>query len=107
MTSPWTAGDAEQTKEAAAELDVWPLDEYNAKLLNEVHPRGYVQSCETPHEEYDLIAIGSGAGGLVSSKQVRDIGSIIWSALLDVLSNMVSLRHFLSCSPLDAVPRVL
>jgi len=71
-TSSWTAGDVEQAKEAASNLDVWPLDEYNAALLNEVHPRGYVQSCETPHEEYDLIAIGSGAGGLVSSKQVRN-----------------------------------
>lgn len=72
-TAAWTAGDAQQAQEAASQLDVWPLDEYNAALLNEVHPRGYVQSCETPHEEYDLIAIGSGAGGLVSSKQVRII----------------------------------
>mmetsp|Transcript_22717 Transcript_22717/g.43152 ORF Transcript_22717/g.43152 Transcript_22717/m.43152 type:complete len:579 (-) Transcript_22717:18-1754(-) len=68
-TTRWTAGDVEQAKEAASKLDVWPLDEYNAALLNEVHPRGYVKSCETPHEEYDLISIGSGAGGLVSSKQ--------------------------------------
>lgn len=69
MTTPWTAGDVEQAKQAAEELDVWPLDEANAALLNEVHPRGYVQSTDTPHQVYDLIAIGSGAGGLVSSKQ--------------------------------------
>jgi hypothetical protein len=66
---PWTAGDSEQAQQAATQLDIWPLDEYNAALLNEVHPRGYVKSVETPHEEYDIIAIGSGAGGLVASKQ--------------------------------------
>jgi hypothetical protein len=63
MTSgakPWTANDPEQAKEAK-ELRVWPLDGANAALLNEVHPRGYVRSDE-PHEIYDLIAIGAGAG---------------------------------------------
>ena len=67
---PWTAGDPEQALEAK-KLDVWPLDEANAALLNEVHPRGYEKSSE-PHPVYDLIAIGAGAGGLVSSKQVRN-----------------------------------
>jgi hypothetical protein len=69
-TAPWTAFDTQQEKEARDTLDVWPLDEENAKLLNEVHPRGYVQSTTEPHEVYDLIAIGSGAGGLVSCKLV-------------------------------------
>ena len=72
-TKPWTAGDTEQAKEAK-KLDVWPLDEANAALLNQVHPRGYVKSNE-PHEVYDLIAIGSGAGGLVSSKQAARRGA--------------------------------
>ena len=44
---PWTANDPEQTKEAR-NLDVWPLDEHNAALLNEVHPRGYKSSTEEP-----------------------------------------------------------
>lgn len=69
-STPWTAGDAAHAKEAATRLEVWPLDEYNAALLNQVHPRNYGQSTDTPHDVYDLIAIGSGAGGLVSSKQV-------------------------------------
>lgn len=70
-TSPseWTPGDAEQAKEAREKLEIWPLDEYNAKLLNLVHPRGYVTKTEEPPVEYDLIAVGSGAGGLVSSRQ--------------------------------------
>jgi succinate dehydrogenase/fumarate reductase flavoprotein subunit len=38
--------------------------------LNEVHPLDYEKSDE-PHEVYDLVVIGAGAGGLVSSKQVR------------------------------------
>ena len=69
-TAPWTAGDAGHAAEAKEKLEVWPLDSLNAALLNEVHPRGY-QSSEPRQEAYDLIAIGSGAGGLVSAKQVR------------------------------------
>jgi hypothetical protein len=67
---PWKANDPEQAEEAK-KLGIWPLDESNAGLLNEVHPRNYAMSCEEPHEIYDLIAIGAGAGGLVSSRQVR------------------------------------
>jgi hypothetical protein len=69
-TTPWKANDPEQVEEAR-KLGVWPLDESNAGLLNEVHPRNYDMSCDEPHEVYDLIAIGAGAGGLVSSRQVR------------------------------------
>lgn len=50
-------------------VGVWPLDEHNAKLLDAVHPRSW----ETPHRPddfvYDLVAVGAGAGGLVSAKQ--------------------------------------
>jgi hypothetical protein len=65
--SPWKAFDEAQAEEARTKLAVWPLDEHNAKTLNEVHPRDYVQSTTDPYEIYDLIAIGAGAGGLVSS----------------------------------------
>jgi hypothetical protein len=67
-SSEWTQNDTDQAKEAREKFGIWPLDEYNVKLLNEVHPRDYVSKKE-PFPEYDLIAIGSGAGGLVSSKQ--------------------------------------
>ena len=70
--TPWTANDKEQAKQAKETLAVWPLDDSNAVLLNEVHPRNYISSTDKPHEVYDLIAIGSGAGGLVSAKQVGD-----------------------------------
>eukprot|EP00547_Thalassionema_nitzschioides_P002988 CAMPEP_0194204934 /NCGR_PEP_ID=MMETSP0156-20130528/4329_1 /TAXON_ID=33649 /ORGANISM="Thalassionema nitzschioides, Strain L26-B" /LENGTH=522 /DNA_ID=CAMNT_0038931079 /DNA_START=114 /DNA_END=1682 /DNA_ORIENTATION=+ len=71
--TPWKAYDESQ-EDDARKLEIWPLDEYNVKLLNEVHPRDYVQSTPAPHEVYDLIAIGAGAGGLVSSKQTARRG---------------------------------
>jgi len=74
-SSEWIQNDTDQAKEAREDLGIWPLDEYNAKLLNEVHPRSFVTSNEdAPYPEYDLIAIGSGAGGLVSSKQTARRG---------------------------------
>lgn len=51
----WTPLDPDQIEQAKERLEVWPLDEYNAKLLNEVHPLGYQQSSPQPHEVYDLI----------------------------------------------------
>lgn len=68
-SSSWKSEDPQHVQDAQTKLEVWPLDEYNIQLLNEVHPRDYKASTTTPHEIYDLIAIGAGAGGLVSSKQ--------------------------------------
>lgn len=74
MTSrSWTANDPEQAEDARQRLNLWPLDAYNAELLNEVHPRNF--ESPAPHEVYDLIAIGAGAGGLVSSKQAARRGA--------------------------------
>lgn len=67
--SSWSPQDPQHVEEAREKLKVWPLDEYNAILLNEVHPRNYSQSTDKPHDVYDLIALGAGAGGLVASKQ--------------------------------------
>ena len=60
----WTPLDPDQIEEAKERLEVWPLDEYNAKLLNEVHPLGYQRSSDQPHEVYDLI------GTFVSVRQM-------------------------------------
>ena len=51
----------------ARALQVWPLDEHNIATLDAVRPRGWEDP--PPAVEYDLIAIGAGAGGLVSAKQ--------------------------------------
>jgi len=65
----WSPDNPTHVQDAKRKLGIAPLDEYNAILLNEVHPLGYTASTDQPHEVYDLIAIGAGAGGLVSSKQ--------------------------------------
>ena len=64
----WSASDTT----LAQSVDITPLDSHNLKLLNEVIPKTWINP--TPHENYDLIAIGSGAGGLVSSKQTARRG---------------------------------
>ena len=67
----WLSNDANLARE---EFNLWPLDEFNIKLLNEVHPKHWIsplQGQEVDAMEYfDLVSIGSGAGGLVSSRQV-------------------------------------
>uniref|UniRef100_A0A7S1FK73 Mercuric reductase n=1 Tax=Corethron hystrix TaxID=216773 RepID=A0A7S1FK73_9STRA len=66
--SPWTPFDGPQSVEARS-LSIWPLDEHNAALLNEVRPRDHLETPSPDPPEYDLVALGAGAGGLVSSKQ--------------------------------------
>jgi hypothetical protein len=46
------------------------LDKYNAALLNEVHPLNYTNPEVDWGEVWDLVVVGAGAGGLVSSRQV-------------------------------------
>jgi hypothetical protein len=47
--SPWSYRDPAQAVEAREQLRVWPLDEANAAYLDQVHPRGYTASTDTPH----------------------------------------------------------
>ena len=49
-SSEWTQNDTDQAKEAREKFGIWPLDEYNVKLLNEVHPRDYVSKKELRRE---------------------------------------------------------
>lgn len=48
---------------------IWPHDEHNLVLLDNVYPRKWQDPKPEPGFVYDLIAIGAGAGGLVSAKQ--------------------------------------
>ena len=64
----WVSTNFGPIADEARALGVWPLDESNATLLNEVHPRGWKDPSVVP-DVYDLLVVGSGAGGLVSSKQ--------------------------------------
>jgi hypothetical protein len=48
-TTPWSPDDPKHAFEARENLQVWPLDASNAAYLQQVHPRGYTASTDTPH----------------------------------------------------------
>ena len=66
----WSPNSPEQSS-LSNELSISPLDEYNAALLNEVRPYEYENPNIAWGTVWDLVVIGAGAGGLVSSRQVR------------------------------------
>jgi len=80
----WSGDDVQQAKD---QHNMWPLDEYNIKLLNEVHPKSWANNANTNADDdgeyegannemvFDFIAIGAGAGGLVSSRQAARRGA--------------------------------
>jgi pyruvate/2-oxoglutarate dehydrogenase complex dihydrolipoamide dehydrogenase (E3) component len=51
------------TSQSFSNLNILPMDEYNQKLISYVHPQNWVNP--TPKEQYDLVVIGAGTGGLV------------------------------------------
>ena len=78
----WSTGNQEDSEKAKDQLNIWPLDEFNVKLLNEVHPKSWSPKINTDKDNeeedsdlYDFIAIGAGAAGLVSSRQARRRGA--------------------------------
>eukprot|EP00573_Skeletonema_grethae_P013416 CAMPEP_0201693128 /NCGR_PEP_ID=MMETSP0578-20130828/5806_1 /ASSEMBLY_ACC=CAM_ASM_000663 /TAXON_ID=267565 /ORGANISM="Skeletonema grethea, Strain CCMP 1804" /LENGTH=603 /DNA_ID=CAMNT_0048178605 /DNA_START=27 /DNA_END=1838 /DNA_ORIENTATION=- len=60
-------------QDLAKSLSIWPLDTYNVNLLNEVRHKQYTNP--EPLQIYDLVVIGAGAGGLVSSRQAARRGA--------------------------------
>ena len=57
-------------------VDTWgvePLDEHNAKLLDNVRPRSWKNP--KPSETYNMVAIGGGAGGLVTAAGSAGVGA--------------------------------
>jgi len=61
---------------AQDELDaigVAPLDEHNVRLLDHVHPPAWIDPM--PKDRYNLVVIGAGAGGLVSSGAAAGVGA--------------------------------
>lgn len=55
----------QEMQSTLAELDVQPLDEENTRLLDAVHPAGH--SNPVSDSVYNLVVLGAGAGGLVST----------------------------------------
>ena len=58
--------------EKARALDIFPLDSSNAALLDAVRPLSWKDG---EGNDYDIIAIGAGAGGLVTAKQAARRGA--------------------------------
>ncbi len=54
-------------------IGVSPLDEHNAKLLDNVHPKKWLDP--EPKSSYNLVVIGAGAGGLVSAAGAAGVGA--------------------------------
>ncbi|NRA46937.1 MAG: FAD-dependent oxidoreductase [Oligoflexales bacterium] len=52
---------------------VSPMDEYNIKLLDNVMPRSWKNP--KPKKKYHLVALGGGAGGLISSAGAAGVGA--------------------------------
>jgi len=58
-----------------------PMDEYNQKLIANLHPNDWKNP--EPAECYDLIAIGAGAAGLVTSAGAAGLGVGLKVALIE------------------------
>lgn len=56
--------------------DIPLVDEHNVKLLDNVHPSAWIQPHEKP-TAYNLLVIGAGAGGLVSSIGANMMGGTV------------------------------
>lgn len=65
-------------KDSHAVSQVWPLDEYNTKLLNHVHPPLWQDppaDNQDGSSRYDVVVIGAGAGGLVTAAGAAGCGA--------------------------------
>jgi len=51
---------------------VWPLDDYNRTLLDNVHPPAWQ---DPPSDTYDMVVIGAGAAGLVTAAGSAGVGA--------------------------------
>ena len=66
--------EAVPTTDAHVATNVWPLDEHNLELLNKVHPTNWVDP-QANNGKYDLVVIGAGAAGLVTSAGAAGVGA--------------------------------
>ena len=60
------------TTKPAAMPDVSPLDEYNVKLIENVHPTRWINP--DPAGRYHLVVVGAGTGGLISASFAAGAG---------------------------------
>ena len=60
-------------QEDLANVGVTPLDQHNAKLLDNVHPKKWEDP--DPKKVYNLVVIGGGAGGLITAAGAAGVGA--------------------------------
>lgn len=76
---PKTDIDADLTnispKDIHVAQQIWPLDEHNQSLLNNVHPPGWVDPIPKNNDFYDLVVIGGGTAGLVTAAGSAGVGA--------------------------------
>jgi len=53
---------------------VWPMDELNTALLNNVHPPDWQDPKATESDMYDVVVIGAGVGGLITAGSSAGVG---------------------------------
>lgn len=53
---------------------VWPMDELNTELLNNVHPPDWQDPKVTESNMYDVVVIGAGVGGLIAAGSSAGVG---------------------------------
>eukprot|EP00192_Tetraselmis_astigmatica_P007360 CAMPEP_0117668246 /NCGR_PEP_ID=MMETSP0804-20121206/11438_1 /TAXON_ID=1074897 /ORGANISM="Tetraselmis astigmatica, Strain CCMP880" /LENGTH=716 /DNA_ID=CAMNT_0005476107 /DNA_START=139 /DNA_END=2290 /DNA_ORIENTATION=+ len=63
---------ADSLEPGVKDINVSPLDEHNVKLLDNVHPAKWIDP--EPQPKYNMVCIGAGAGGLVSSSIAAGLG---------------------------------
>lgn len=54
-------------------IGVKPLDAHNSKLLDNVHPKEWLNP--EPKDNYNLVVLGAGSGGLVSAAGAAGVGA--------------------------------
>ncbi len=64
---------AEMEQEDLNTIGLSPLDEHNARLLDNVHPKKWLDPAPKP--SYNLVVIGAGAGGLVTAAGAAGVGA--------------------------------
>ena len=75
------------TKDQDVTAHVWPHDQYNVELLNNVHPFNWQDptasrktstkdSCNGGNHYYDMVVIGGGSAGLITAAGSAGIGGI-------------------------------
>lgn len=100
---------ADMAQDDLAKVGVTPLDEHNAKLLDNVHPKQWLDP--EPKDTYNLVVIGAGAGGLITAAGAAGIGAqvaIVESHLLggDCLNvGCVPSKALLRCAKAAAAVR--